>query len=178
MTVQSPDSHPKLEEGEQGDGPGRGSLMVLPVVCASAGMALGVYRGGRMAGLRFLAENAHRAPRTVKGWYLYNKTKNYRVMYGGLKEGAKDAAKLGAIGSGWVATEQACEWVADSLQPMSYAKEVLAGGVTGALFAAWNRLGIRAGRRTVLLGVGSGVVVRGARELQSAVSGSGSGSVV
>src|SRR5258708_475959 len=69
----------------------RVSAMVLPVVCASAGMALGVYRGGRMAGLRFLAENAHRAPETVKGWYFYNKTKNYRVVYGGLKEGGKDA---------------------------------------------------------------------------------------
>ena len=67
------------------------SPLVLPVVCASAGMALGVYRGGRMARLRFLAENAHRAPKTVKGWYFYNKTKNYRMMYGGLKEGAKDA---------------------------------------------------------------------------------------
>ena len=69
----------------------RVSPLVLPVVCASAGMALGVYRGGRLASLRFLAENAHRAPRTVKGWYFYNKTKNYRMMYGGLKAGAKDA---------------------------------------------------------------------------------------
>jgi hypothetical protein len=80
-----------LEAREAIKGERRVSPVVLPVVCASVGMALGFYRGGRMASLRFLAENAHRAPKTFKGWYLYNKTKNYRMMYGGLKDGVKDA---------------------------------------------------------------------------------------
>ena len=89
--VQPLDAPSKLEAGELVEPERRVSPLVLPVVCASAGMALGVYRGGRMASLRFLAENAHRAPKTVKGWYFYNKTKNYRMLYGGLKAGAKDA---------------------------------------------------------------------------------------
>jgi len=89
--VGSLDARARLEAREPIKGERRVSPLVLPVVCASVGMALGFYRGGRMASLRFLAENAHRAPKTVKGWYLYNKTKNYRMIFGGLKEGAKDA---------------------------------------------------------------------------------------
>ena len=96
--VQSPDAPTKREAGEPVTVERRVSPLVLPVVCASAGMALGVYRGGRMASLRFLAENAHRAPKTVKGWYFYSKTKNYRMMYGGLKEGAKDAVGQQTLG--------------------------------------------------------------------------------
>ena len=88
--VRSLDAREGLEAGETIKEERRASPLVLPVVCASVGMALGFYRGGRMASLRFLAENAHRAPKTIKGWYLYNKTKNYRIMYGGLKGGAKD----------------------------------------------------------------------------------------
>jgi len=93
--VHALDAPPKLLEGGAGlvkrERERHVSPLVLPVMCASVGLALGAYRGGRMASLRFLAENAHRAPKTVKGWYFYNKTKNYRMMYGGLKEGAKDA---------------------------------------------------------------------------------------
>lgn len=89
--VHSVDGRAKLEVGEAMKGERRVSSVVLPVVCASVGLGLGFYRGGRMASLRFLAENAHRAPKTVKGWYFYNKTKNYRMMYGGLREGVKDA---------------------------------------------------------------------------------------
>jgi hypothetical protein len=54
-------------------------------------MHVGMIRGGRTAGLRFLAENAHNPPKTLKGWYFYNKTKNYRMMWAGLREGAKGA---------------------------------------------------------------------------------------
>ena len=89
--IHSLDAPTRLDAGETIKGERRVSPLVLPVVCASVGMALGFYRGGRMASLQFLAENAHRAPKTIKGWYLYNKTKNYRIMYGGLKGGAKDA---------------------------------------------------------------------------------------
>ena len=86
-----------------------------------------------------------------------------------------------------------CESLASLGGPMGYVlygKEVIAGGVTGALFAAWSasfdsifcefmrilttgkradRLGVRGGRRTMLLGLGSGGVVRVLREIQKAV---------
>jgi hypothetical protein len=44
------------------------SLLVLPPTAALVGMIIGISRGGSRARLRFLAENAHRQPRTVQGW--------------------------------------------------------------------------------------------------------------
>jgi hypothetical protein len=66
------------------------------------GTAIGLVRGSRAAGLRFLAENAHRPPTTVRGWYFYKKTKNYKMMLGGLSKAGTDAAKLGFTALAWV----------------------------------------------------------------------------
>ena len=52
-------------------------LLVLPPAFFIVGSLLGFIRGTRSASLKFLAENAHRPPRTLQGWYFYNKTKNY-----------------------------------------------------------------------------------------------------
>ncbi len=73
------------------------------------GTAIGIVRGGRLAGMRFLAENAHRPPKTVQGWYFYNKTKNYKVMLGGLKGAGMDSLRLGLTALGWVGTEEGLE---------------------------------------------------------------------
>ncbi len=43
-------------------------LLTLPPVAALIGATIGMSRGGSRARLRFLAENAHRQPRTVQGW--------------------------------------------------------------------------------------------------------------
>lgn len=70
------------------------------------GTAIGLVRGSRAAGLRFLAENAHRPPTTVQGWYFYKKTKNYKMMLGGLSKAGTDAAKLGFTALSWVTFEE------------------------------------------------------------------------
>jgi hypothetical protein len=89
-------------------------LILLPAVGATTGLSvgnaesfcvvtiyliiirrlLGFIRGSREAGLQFLAENAHRQPTTVRGWYFYNKTKNYQMIWSGLKMGGRDAVSL------------------------------------------------------------------------------------
>ena len=58
------------------------------------GMGLGLSHGSQVAGLRFRAENAHRLPSTPTGWYLYHKSKNYNMAFGGVKEGIKMGAKV------------------------------------------------------------------------------------
>lgn len=64
-------------------------------IASIAGLGLGAAHGGQYAALRFRAENAHRLPRSQVGWYLYHKSKNYNVMLGGLKEGARMGGRLG-----------------------------------------------------------------------------------
>jgi hypothetical protein len=78
---------------------------ILPASAAFVGVFIGAVRGSRLASLRFLAENAHRPPKTIRGWYLYNKTKNYKRMAAGLLCGGKDGVKLGMTALVWVGIE-------------------------------------------------------------------------
>lgn len=73
-----------------------GLRIPLTVLLAGiGGFSLGAAHGGHLVGLRFRAENAHRLPSSQVGWYLYHKSKNYHVMLGGIKEGARMAGRLG-----------------------------------------------------------------------------------
>jgi len=79
---------------------------LVPGAALVVGSVIGIARGSRAASLRFLAENVHRPPTTVQGWYFYNKTKNYRVLYGGLKGAGAEASRLVAISLGYVGMEE------------------------------------------------------------------------
>ncbi|TBU32880.1 hypothetical protein BD311DRAFT_713923 [Dichomitus squalens] len=131
---------------------------LLPGAAVLTGVTIGLFRGSRTASLRFLAENAHRTPKTVRGWYLYNKTKNYRVTLGGLKEAGADATKLGLTAAAWVAIEEGCTRLG-----LDDVREVAAGLGTGTLFGAVYRLPWTALRRTTILGVLIGGVLRALR---------------
>ncbi|KAI6047122.1 hypothetical protein EDC04DRAFT_588104 [Pisolithus marmoratus] len=122
---------------------------VLPVSAAAIGTIIGVVRGSRMAALRFLAENAHRPPTTIRGWYLYNKTKNYRRMAAGLKHGGADALRLGVMTMIWVGIEDGLERCG---HPWTEAKELGAGVGTALAFSTVYRLPWRTASRTVMLG--------------------------
>ncbi|KAF8974604.1 hypothetical protein BDZ97DRAFT_1911772 [Flammula alnicola] len=84
-------------------------VMLVPATAFIVGTAIGITRGGRTASLRFLAENAHRPPTTVQGWYFYKKTKNYKVMLGALKGAGAEATKLTALGLTYVGIEEGVE---------------------------------------------------------------------
>lgn len=62
------------------------------------GFLSGMASGARRTALVFLAENAHRLPRTVQGWYFYNKTKYYRMILGGAQTGTETGLHM----AGWV----------------------------------------------------------------------------
>jgi len=69
----------------------------IPLASAAAffvGMSLGTTQGSKMAGLRFRAEHAHKLPNTTTGWFLYHKSKNYHVAYGGIREGLRMGRKV------------------------------------------------------------------------------------
>ena len=106
-------------------------LYQVPGTALVVGTAIGAVRGSRKEGLRFLAENAHRAPTTLQGWYFYNKTKNYRMILGGLVEGGRQGAKLSATAAGWVTIEESIRTFGRGFEETA---EVGAGVATGALF--------------------------------------------
>lgn len=99
------------------------------------GMSLGLAYGTKTAGLRFRAENAHRLPSSSTGWYLYHKTKNYHIMFGGIKEGLKLGSKL-AIGTGGFFI---IEEVVDRLRGEQDFRSTLIAGLTIAGgFSSWS----------------------------------------
>jgi hypothetical protein len=67
----------------------------------------------------------------VQGWYFYKKTKNYRMIWSGLKEGGADALKLGIVGLGWAGMEDGMERLGGA-----QVKEVGAGLGTAVMFSA------------------------------------------
>jgi len=106
-------------------------MMLVPGTAFIIGSAIGIMRGGRNASLRFLAENAHRPPTTVQGWYFYKKTKNYKVMLGALKGAGVEAGRLTLLAMGYVGMEE-------GLQKIGWgeAKEVGAAVGTALVFSA------------------------------------------
>ncbi|PSR74984.1 hypothetical protein PHLCEN_2v9398 [Hermanssonia centrifuga] len=133
---------------------------LLPGTAVVLGITIGLFRGSRAASLRFLAENVHRPPTTVQGWYFYNKTKNYRLIMGGLKEAGWDALKLGTAAAGWVCIEEGSRRLGE---PVAGVGEILAGVGTAGVFSAVYRLPRRAAGRTMMLGLMIGSAVWGLR---------------
>ncbi|KAJ6629222.1 hypothetical protein B0H10DRAFT_1776877 [Mycena sp. CBHHK59/15] len=143
----------------------------VPFGAALLGGVIGVNRGARLASLRFLAENAHRPPTTQRGWYYYHKTKNYRVILGGLRGAARDGAFLGGVTLGWVTLEEGLRWAGWGPVAMGGA-----GVGTAGLFCVLYRLSWKASRQTVLLGLvggGSMDVVRWVVDKKVGEGGSG-----
>jgi hypothetical protein len=103
----------------------------LPCAMTVSGAVIGMFRGGRRESLRYLAENAHRAPTTLQGWYFYKKTKNYRVMLGGLRGAGVDGMRLGLTAVAWVGLEEGMK-----RSGLDEVREMGAGLGTGGLFAA------------------------------------------
>ncbi|KAF7968880.1 hypothetical protein HWV62_18268 [Athelia sp. TMB] len=133
----------------------------VPGAAILVGSAIGIARGSRRAGLRFQAENAHRPPKTLQGWYYYKKTKNYRMMLGGLLQGGKTALQLGSTAIAWVGAEEGFNRCG-----LEDFREVGAGLVTSGVFSALYRLPWNVTRRTVALGLLVGGTMRVLRYAQ------------
>ncbi|CBQ71897.1 conserved hypothetical protein [Sporisorium reilianum SRZ2] len=89
---------------------------VLPSTAFGLGLVSGVLTSGKRAGLVFMAENAHRLPDTVQGWYFYSKTKNYKVLLGAAKGGLKQGSRLGIWTTGFCLAERLAELTRGSVQ--------------------------------------------------------------
>jgi len=114
-------------------------LKRITLITASAsfwGFILGGVIGSRQSGMQYLAENAHRLPKTTEGWYFYHKKKNYRMIYGALSKGAVYSAKTGAM----VALFEALEASADFYRGgADLFNSVGAGLASGSIFSVASK---------------------------------------
>ncbi|KAI0169985.1 hypothetical protein GGR52DRAFT_490753 [Hypoxylon sp. FL1284] len=129
------------------------------ITAFSLGMTLGLAHGSKMAGLRFRAENAHRLPTSTTGWYLYHKSKNYHLAYGGLREGAKVGARLSVLSTAMFCTENLFDVYRGTKDLFStvMASLAVAGG-----FSFWNRFSAaetaRTARKGLMFGIAYGAI--------------------
>lgn len=158
------------------------------------GFVSGMATGGQRAGLVFLAENAHRLPTTVQGWYFYNKTKNYRVILGGLRQGSWTGLRLSGWVSGWclldIMSQRGREWAREqfgrsatppgSLDPwgLGHWTDGLAAGIAAAVVGAiacalllTDRIPQPTVPRMIALGAVAGGATGGLRDMRCALLG-------
>ncbi|KAI0377536.1 hypothetical protein F5Y04DRAFT_284826 [Hypomontagnella monticulosa] len=146
-------------------------LLRIPAAAFTAfgvGMTLGLTHGSKMAGLRFRAEHAHRLPTTTTGWYLYHKSKNYHLAYGGLKEGIKVGARLSVLSTAMFCAENLFDVYRGTKDLFStvMASLAVAGG-----FSFWNRFSAAETARTARKGLMFGLAYGAVQDLLSLAKG-------
>ncbi|KAI8086012.1 uncharacterized protein BX664DRAFT_298315 [Halteromyces radiatus] len=143
-------------------------LLVMTSVGAFWGFGIGAFIGGRQSGLQYLAENAHRLPTTVQGWYFYHKTKNYRVMLGGIKRGMRYAVKTGGLCLLYGMVEAGLD---DIRGEADIVNSVTAGVTTGAMFSTITKLSRGSFRYSMVFGALFGLATGGLSDLHKTASG-------
>ena len=69
-------------------------IVIVAGLTGSVGFLQGLKKGSDIAVLCYRAENAHLTPTSKAGWYLYNKSKNYHAIVGGIKQGFKTGGQF------------------------------------------------------------------------------------
>ncbi|KAJ3046230.1 hypothetical protein HDV00_000042 [Rhizophlyctis rosea] len=102
------------------------------------GGLFGAWMAGQKRALQFLAENAHRQPSTVPGWYNYHKHKNWHVIGSGVNGFVKMGTKFAGVTTAFACTELGLEKVTGKKSCLN----TLAAGVgTTLAFSSIYRLG-------------------------------------
>ncbi|GAA5842331.1 hypothetical protein JCM9279_005347 [Rhodotorula babjevae] len=155
------------------------SLVVLaPTSAFLFGFTSGLVSSSKLAAKQFLAENAHRLPTTVQGWYFYQKTKNYRVMWAGIKGGLRTGGRLALWTGAFLTLEEtvdsglrsAVQLVQPTAGDEALGTKAGAGAIAGVGMAAaaswWYRLSRHTVPRRLALGLALGGVAGGAVDLR------------
>ncbi|KAK9325662.1 hypothetical protein V1517DRAFT_313974 [Lipomyces orientalis] len=111
----------------------------LPFLVMATGIVtfpLGLFRGSKVGGLKFLAENSHRLPGTVQGWYFYHKQKNYVILKDGMIESFKFGMRSITFVSGMFGVEALLDWARGQVD---FLNTVVGASAVGLVYAARQR---------------------------------------
>ncbi|TPX37433.1 hypothetical protein SmJEL517_g00685 [Synchytrium microbalum] len=133
------------------------------------GFVSGFYLSGRQRGLQFLAENAHRQPKTTKGWYMYHKYKNYEAIYSGTLGGARNGLKFGLIAAAFTVSEQVLEKYVTGGE--SWMCTTASGVLTGAGFSFSHGFTHSYLRSAVLISGGCGLFIGVLQDVYAMITG-------
>ena len=85
----------------------------------TGGLALAGFTGGFYLGVvrrssQFLAEHAHRLPRTVAGWFFYHRRKNHACILAGVGNGLRYSRSAAAVAALLASSELSLEHFSDA----------------------------------------------------------------
>lgn len=123
----------------------------------------GVATGGKKAyqetGLRFLAENSHRLPKTKGNWYFYHKRKSYVCMKEAMNAAAKSGPKYSLIATSYFGLEAFFDYARGRID---FLNTVAATVIAGGSYAKYHNLSkfatIKMVKNGFVLGMVNGVI--------------------
>jgi hypothetical protein len=103
------------------------------------GMGAGFIRGFRVAELRFRAENAHRMPKSEKGWFFYHRSKTHYSVLAGMKMSAKTGVVFSLMSGMFLTLEDQFDNIRGG-QSKDCISTIMAGTITGGLYSLASTL--------------------------------------
>ncbi|KAF9143471.1 hypothetical protein BGX30_000360 [Mortierella sp. GBA39] len=143
-------------------------ILLITASASFWGFMLGGVIGSRQSGMQYLAENAHRLPKNMEGWYFYHKKKNYRMIWGALRKGVVYSSKTGAMVGLFEVLEASLDFYRGGADLFN---STVAGIASGGFFSAINKLPRQSTKHTLMLGAGYGLVSGGLQDLSSYLKG-------
>ncbi|KAF9187043.1 hypothetical protein BGZ51_001564 [Haplosporangium sp. Z 767] len=143
-------------------------IMLITASASFWGFMLGGVIGSRQSSMQYLAENAHRLPKNMEGWYFYHKRKNYRMIWGALQKGVVYSAKTGALVGLFEVLEASADFYRGGADLFN---SMMAGIASGGVFAVVNKLPRQSTKHTLMIGAGYGLVSGGLQDLSSFLKG-------
>lgn len=114
------------------------NLLSIPALSTLVGFISGLASSAQLSSLQFTAENAHRQPRTLRGWYFYQKTKNYKVIWAGVKGGLRKGGLLGGWTTAFVGLQEGIDAAAAAAAQSDWqfqGRRTASGALSGTLVA-------------------------------------------
>ncbi|ANB13097.1 hypothetical protein AWJ20_1376 [Sugiyamaella lignohabitans] len=102
------------------------------------GLLTGFYNGYNQSSLQYLAENAHRLPRTKGAWYFYYKRKNYVVLKASMIQSVRSGVKFGTAAMMYFGIEAYLDHVRHTIDFIS---TIASSGTVGVAYGIFNKLG-------------------------------------
>ncbi|KAH9814572.1 hypothetical protein DFH28DRAFT_894246 [Melampsora americana] len=153
------------------------SPILIPTCSASiVGFVSGMVSSGKLSGAQFTCENLHRLPNSRKAAYLFQKTKNYRILLGGFKGGLRSALQLGTWTGAFTSIKELIFISINSnlIDQDRLHCRFMAGGISGCLLAlgasSLYRLRPIYSPRRLMLGGLIGMVAGGAEDLKDVLA--------
>lgn len=115
-------------------------LLSAGIAAGAYGFLTGFFAGASTSSLRYLAENAHRMPRTKGGWYFYHKRKNYVLAKDGMVAGIKKGFKLSTFAMMYFGIEA---YLDHARGVIDFGNTVISSGIVGIGYGLTLGLGRR-----------------------------------